>query len=279
LKKIMSMRLFLTTILLFLTFDISLHAQSNGENLFKSTCTACHTIGKGRLVGPDLSGVYERTDQEWLIRFIRSSQEMVKEGDSLAVALFKEFNQIPMPNNDLTDEQILSIIDYIRKTDAAQNGENVTQTEKSVPSDSTTTIQVTDELANKGNALFYGYEDFTNGASSCIACHRIQNGSLIGGGKLSFDLTSSYSRLGQAGIKAILSNAPFPAMNTALRGKNLTNDEIQALTAMLQFVDQRFGNNPTKSNNGFIFIVLSLISATFVLVGIYLLYDDRKIPS
>lgn len=273
------MRLTLTTILLCFTFGISLHAQNNGEKLFKATCTACHTIGKGRLVGPDLSGVYERADQEWLIRFIRSSQEMVKEGDSLAVALFKEFNQIPMPNNDLTDEQILSIIDYIRKTDAAQNGEKVAKTEQTAPSDSTTAVTFTDEMANTGNALFYGFENFTNGASPCITCHRIQNGALIGGGKLSLDLTSSYSRLGQAGITAILSNPPFPVMNTALRGKNLTDDEIQSLTAMLQFVDQRFGNNPPKSNNGFIFIVLSLILAMFILVNIYFIYDDRKIPS
>jgi len=273
------MRLSVTTFLLFLTLSISLQAQNNGEKLFKATCTACHTIGKGRLVGPDLSGVYERADQEWLIRFIQSSQEMVKEGDSLAVALFKEFNQIPMPNNDLTDEQILSILNYIRKTDAAKNGEKVSQTEeKPMASDSTTTTKFTAEMANRGNALFYGYENFTNGASSCIACHRIQNGALFGGGKLSLDLTSSYSRLGQAGITAILSNPPFPAMNTALRGKNLTNDEIQSLIAMLQFMDQRFGNNPPKSNNGFIFLVLSLIFAVFLLVNIYFIYNDRKIP-
>ncbi len=273
------MRLSLTTILLCFTFGISLQAQNNGEKLFKATCVACHTIGKGRLVGPDLSGVYERADQEWLIRFIRSSQEMVKEGDSLAVALFKEFNQIPMPNNDLTDEQILSILDYIRKTDSAQTGEKITQTEKPVASDSTTTTEYLMKWQTEAMRFFTDMKISQMALPPCIACHRIQNGTLIGGGKLSLDLTSSYSRLGQAGITAILSNPPFPAMNTALRGKNLTDDEIQSLTAMLQFVDQRFGNNPPKSNNGFIFIVLCLILAMFLLVNIYFIYDDRKIPS
>ena len=274
------MRLLLTTIFMFFTFGISLHAQNNGEDLFKATCVACHTIGKGRLVGPDLSGVYERADQEWLIRFIQSSQEMVKEGDSLAVALFKEFNQIPMPNNDLTDEQILSILDYIRKTDAAKNGEKVSQTEeKPIASDSTTTTKFTDEMANRGNALFYGYENFTNGASSCIACHRIQDGALFGGGKLSLDLTHAYSRLGQPGIKAILTNPPFPAMNAALHGKKLTNDEIQAITALLQYTDQHNSGILPSTGTGLIFVVLSLILSMFILVNIYIIYDNRKIPT
>ena len=31
-----------------------------GEEIFQSGCNACHTIGGGRLVGPDLLGVSER---------------------------------------------------------------------------------------------------------------------------------------------------------------------------------------------------------------------------
>jgi hypothetical protein len=82
-----------------------------------------------------------------------------------------------------------------------------------------------------------------------------------------------------AGIKAILSNPPFPAMNIALRDKNLTEDEIEAISALLQFSDQRFANNPQQSNGGFIFAILSLVLAMFFLVNIYILYDNRKIPS
>ena len=272
--------LFLITVLFALAInEYRLLAQNNGEDYFKATCVACHTIGGGRLVGPDLSKVYERADSEWLIRFIRSSQQMVKQGDSLAVALFHEYNRIPMPDNNLTDEQILSIIKYITQTDLEQSAEKVSQPEQTASRDSTVATAPNTELASVGKALFYGYEKFENGASSCIACHNIRNGALLGGGKLSLDLTNSYSKLGQAGINAILANPPFPAMNTALKGKNLTDDEIQAITAMLQHADQNNSDNEFLPTPGIIFSVLSFILSIFILVNIYILYDNRKIPS
>ena len=102
-------------------------------------CAACHTIGKGKLIGPDLKGVTERRDREWLYSFIRSSQTMVKNGDPTAVKLFEEFNKIPMPDNDFTDEQIEGILTYIENYDpsAAATGTATTQqTEESHATDS-----------------------------------------------------------------------------------------------------------------------------------------------
>jgi len=80
-------------------------------------CSACHTIGQGKKVGPDLYGVNDRHPQEWLIKFIRNSQEVVQSGDPVAVKLFEENNKIPMPPNNLTDEQIISLLDYIKNYD------------------------------------------------------------------------------------------------------------------------------------------------------------------
>ena len=54
-------------------------AQDAGEQLFQTTCFACHTIGGGRLVGPDLAGVHELRSQEWLEQFVLSSQTMIQE--------------------------------------------------------------------------------------------------------------------------------------------------------------------------------------------------------
>jgi cytochrome c551/c552 len=96
------------------------YAQApNGAELFK-VCGACHTIGKGKLVGPDLKGVNDRHPQDWMNNFIRNSQAMVQAGDPAAVKLFEENNKIPMPPNNLTDEQILAILDYIKNYDPAQ---------------------------------------------------------------------------------------------------------------------------------------------------------------
>jgi cytochrome c551/c552 len=271
-------KLLLVVLICVLSLTSSVHAQDTGEALFQSTCIACHTIGEGRLIGPDLSGVYERREMAWLIEFIRSSQKMIKGGDSLAVALFEEYGKIPMPDNNFGDDEILSILDYIKEVDLALSNEqssNVSAQDKPVQ---TITISYPPELVEKGKSLFYGYEKFSNGASSCNACHFIQDESIIGGGKLSLDLTKSFERLGEPGIKAILTNPPFPEMSIALRNKSLTDDEKEAITAMLQFANNHYGNAPNRLHDGLIFIVLSFVCAMFFLVYLYLFFDYRKIP-
>ncbi|MCF8368546.1 MAG: c-type cytochrome [Bacteroidales bacterium] len=108
----------------FYIFAISLQAQ-NAAPAEWAVCSACHTIGKGKLIGPDLKGVNERRDQKWLLSFIKASQTMVQNGDPIAVQLFEEYNKIPMPNNDLTDEQILGILTYIKNYDENAQAETV----------------------------------------------------------------------------------------------------------------------------------------------------------
>jgi mono/diheme cytochrome c family protein len=263
-----------------LSQSFSLKGQGTGEKLFNSTCKACHTINGGKLIGPDLAGVNERRDQEWLVPFIRASQKMVSAGDSLAVALFEEYNKIPMPDNNMSDDEILSILSYIEETSGgAPTAEETTEQQVPDTAEQAASVSYSYEMLNRGKALFYGYEKFANGASSCNACHYIQDASLIGGGKLSFDLTASYGRLGEAGINAILTNPPFPAMNVALRNKNLTDDEKEAITAMLHFTNNRYAEKPQTSKDGPIFFVLSLVLAIFLLVHLYVLYDHRKLPS
>ncbi len=106
----------LALILLFLTFGFSaenIFAQApDGAKLFQP-CMACHQIGKGKLVGPDLQGVTKRIDRQWLRKFIRNSQEVVQSGDPEAVKIWEQFNKIPMPPFDYTDEQINAVLDYI----------------------------------------------------------------------------------------------------------------------------------------------------------------------
>ncbi|HVY55855.1 MAG TPA: c-type cytochrome, partial [Thermodesulfobacteriota bacterium] len=44
-----------------------------GENLFKNKgCVACHSIGKGKITGPDLLGVTKRRDKEWITKWLQS---------------------------------------------------------------------------------------------------------------------------------------------------------------------------------------------------------------
>lgn len=104
--------LILNMVLLFVSFSL-LRAQTPDAEKNFVQCKACHNIDGPKLIGPNLSGITQRHTQDWLIRFIRNSQEMIQAGDPQAVKLWEEYNRIPMPAHNLTDEQIIDIILYI----------------------------------------------------------------------------------------------------------------------------------------------------------------------
>ncbi len=105
--------------LLFFTFSVlPTHAQdaAAGEQLYKMNCAACHKIDK-KLVGPQLGGITEKRDQEWLIAWIRDNQALRESGDADAIAIYEEFSGSPMtPFPQFSDEDIINILAY---TDAA----------------------------------------------------------------------------------------------------------------------------------------------------------------
>lgn len=89
-------------------------AQKTGEELFKEyTCNACHMLTDMRMVGPGLEGILERRDRDWLKKWIKNSGELVASGDEQAVAVFEEYNQVPMPPTNISDEDLEILIDYI----------------------------------------------------------------------------------------------------------------------------------------------------------------------
>jgi mono/diheme cytochrome c family protein len=95
-------------------------AQEAGKQIFQQTCAACHTVGAGRLVGPDLKGVTERRSHEWLVRFV-SDPERMRKDDPIAIANLKEFG-VPMPRPELSAQQIAAVIDFLKAAQAAPAG-------------------------------------------------------------------------------------------------------------------------------------------------------------
>ncbi|HXB12923.1 MAG TPA: cytochrome c [Bacteroidia bacterium] len=84
-----------------------------GADLFKQNCGACHSIGNGKLVGPDLKDVEARHATPWLMKWIKSSQSLVAAKDKDAVKLLADNSMIPMPDQPLNDEQIKTVLAYI----------------------------------------------------------------------------------------------------------------------------------------------------------------------
>src|SRR5262249_4095894 len=60
-----------------------------GQLAFQSKCLACHSIGQGRKLGPDLAGVTKRRDVAWLTRWLKDPEKMLKTDDA-AKAMLKE---------------------------------------------------------------------------------------------------------------------------------------------------------------------------------------------
>ena len=96
-----------------------LRQLSSGESLFRTRCAACHTIGDGdimktgELLGPDLLGVTHRREAAWLERWLAEPEKMLKEGDPIAVSLAAAFNNVTMPNLQLNDSEIDSLIEFL----------------------------------------------------------------------------------------------------------------------------------------------------------------------
>lgn len=103
-------------------------APSNidGQLLFERHCTQCHKIGE-RLIGPNLAGITERRDMDWIIHFVQNSQEMIQAGDEYAVALFEEFNQVPMPPQPLNPSEVRAVIDYVEEASSDMQAETAAE--------------------------------------------------------------------------------------------------------------------------------------------------------
>jgi protein SCO1 len=85
----------------------------NGQFVFQNACSACHTIGQGDKIGPDLMGVTERREREWLTRYILVPDEVLAAGDPIAASLSKKYQQVRMPNLGLARDEVADVLAYV----------------------------------------------------------------------------------------------------------------------------------------------------------------------
>ncbi len=92
-------------------------AAETGQQIFQSLCAACHTIGKGKLVGPDLAGVTARREESWLKRQIKDPESLIAEKDPIAMQLLQEADNMAMVSLELSDEEVVAVIAYLKSTE------------------------------------------------------------------------------------------------------------------------------------------------------------------
>lgn len=94
-------------------------STDHGAYLFKSRCAACHTVGGGDSIGPDLRGVTTVREMSWLSRFIQTPDKVLAEKDPVAIALFKKYNGVSMPNLRLGKVDAEALIKYLKDASGA----------------------------------------------------------------------------------------------------------------------------------------------------------------
>ena len=100
LYRSLNSRLLFFIIISLLTCSVFADDINSGEKLFKQNCTACHMMSQVRLVGPGLKGVTDKYEKEWLVKWIRNSQELIASGDERANIIFEEYNKSVMNSFD-----------------------------------------------------------------------------------------------------------------------------------------------------------------------------------
>ena len=64
-----------------LAITITSASAQDTPDYFRANCMNCHTVGGGRLTGPDLKNVGQRRVAEWLISFMQNPKAVVDSGD------------------------------------------------------------------------------------------------------------------------------------------------------------------------------------------------------
>ena len=95
-------------------------AQTNGEELFRSNCEACHSLGSEEGVGPGLQGVVNHRNDVWLKEWIKEPDRMIAKKDPIAYPLYLKYKQLPMPNLRLSDSETAAIIKYMAEHSKTQ---------------------------------------------------------------------------------------------------------------------------------------------------------------
>jgi mono/diheme cytochrome c family protein len=227
------------------------------EQFFNNNCAACHTIGRGKLTGPDLKDVTARRDRAWLERFIADPAAMIASGDPYILKLQQESYGITMPTlPGLTPELIKGLVDYIDR----QSGGGAAAAAEAPGASAE--LQISEEPApaadvEASRAIFTDRRRLTAGGPACMSCHSVFDLGGLGGGKLAPDLTLVAQRLGhRQGLTAWLSAPGTPTMASVFATRALTPEEIKPLAAYLDQSVHQYANPDSRG------------SATFAALGV-----------
>jgi mono/diheme cytochrome c family protein len=234
-----------------------------GTQLFQAKCAGCHTIGNGKLVGPDLKDVTQRRDEQWIKTFVTDPSKVFAANDPTAAKLLGEYNGLRMPTLGLSSAEVDALVAYLR----GGSGPAVT---------SSSPANETAGNPEAGRQLFAGGVALSGGGPACMSCHTAQGTGSLSGGSLGPDLTHVVGRYGAAGLAAALNNIAFPTMTGPFTNRPLTTQEQADLVAYFSQTDRQqppvadFAPGALTAATGRIVgLALTGTAALFILLAIF----------
>lgn len=98
-----------------LTHPLDEKMVSSGKSIYDVKCASCHKLTNEKLVGPGWKGVTDRRQPEWIMNFVTNTEEMLHK-DTAAQNLL-EVCLVQMPNQNLSDDDARSVLEFMRKND------------------------------------------------------------------------------------------------------------------------------------------------------------------
>ncbi|MFW6197221.1 MAG: cytochrome D1 domain-containing protein [Myxococcota bacterium] len=181
-----------------------------GKAIYEEKCTSCHTIGEGKRIGPDLKGVHERRDSDWLVRWMKDPMGM-SQTDPIGQELLEEFDNTPMPPPGLDVPEIKQVLAYVEDES------------KKAP-----TAQAEEELVPLADAEFDTAKDIY--FNRCAGCH-----GTLRNGATGPDIQPERTReLGTKAIQAILTKGTPGGMPAWGDMGILAEEEIAMMARYIQ---------------------------------------------
>jgi mono/diheme cytochrome c family protein len=242
-----------------------LFAQETAD-FFKQSCASCHTIGGGRLTGPDLKDVTKRKDRDWLVSFILDPKAVIDSGDPYAARLLEEARGVVMPQvHGLTRERAERLLDLIEAESKLERSQFAGLKISDKP--------FTPAEVERGRELFLGLSRLSGGGPACVSCHSVRGSGGLGGGKLGPDLTTAYERMeGRKNLASWLLAPATPTMSPVYKKHPLKPEEVLPLVAYLEEADREGGE---ESPSTLVFFLLGLGGAVAGLVTLDVIWKGR----
>lgn len=89
---------------------------ADGKTVFKQNCAVCHTLTEQKGTGPGLKGVGTKHKTDWLQKWVKNAEKMIKSGDAEANDIYKQFAPTVMTvfEGTLSDDDIKAVVEYIK---------------------------------------------------------------------------------------------------------------------------------------------------------------------